>query len=224
MGNVEKELMNLLQDIVELFQSRKRAKKISKRIQRGRAQSIASEFEDRFARFLEMVLPEKYSILVDYPLSYEIDGRKRRKTSYPDIAIVRDGQMLEGIIELKIDLGYLRRDWIKESKAEFTYLQKAHKVKYKTDVGTDKAEQREFTVSRNFHRAIVVVTGKNDHGRLEVFRRQENCYVLSSNIHPNDYTIHYSNKGDFVRRIGSHKENRKDWKALAEFLNGCFRP
>ena len=220
--STETEIKNLLKDVVQLFQEKKKSKKISARVQRGRASSIANEFEDRFATLLEKALPYKYSIFVDYPLSYKVEGRKRYKTSYPDVAIIRDSSVLVGIIELKIDLGYLPRGWADKTKAEFEHLCKAEKIRYKTDIGTDKAMVKELSVARELHKATVVLTGKNDHRRLLGFSKQENCFVLSRNIHPNDYAINDSNKIHFVEKIISDPDNIKSWRKFAEFLNDNF--
>lgn len=142
--SVEVEVRNLLEEMVELFQERKKSKKISERSHRGRAISAANEFEGKIAVLLEKALPDKYSFLVDYPLSYNTEGGKGHKTCYPDVAIVKDSSVLVAIIDLKIDLGYLPPDWVNTSRVEFENLSKAERVGYKINIGTDKATGKEL--------------------------------------------------------------------------------
>jgi len=54
-------------------------------------------------------------LVVDHPISYRPANQGRAKISYPDVAIVRDSSLLVGIIELKVDLGYTKREWVAES-------------------------------------------------------------------------------------------------------------
>jgi len=223
--NIDQEIKDLLEKTVELFQERKISKRVSERIQRGRAVSIASEFEERFAILLERVLPANYLVLIDYPISYTVDDRKRRKTSYPDIAIVRNTQELVGIIELKIDLGYLKRGWVEKANSDFELLRTAGKATYKTDIGTPKAKARDISVARDLRRAVIVLTGANDHKRLLAFReRQENCYVLCSkdNRHPNDYSIDAYNRAAFLEKVFSDPQNQQEWQNLGTFLHDSF--
>jgi hypothetical protein len=216
------QIKNLLKQIIDLNQSSKRQKKIGKRIFRGRSASIANDFENMFARMLDALLPDKYSIFVDYPISYKIRGRHRTKTSYPDLAVIANDRVLAGIIELKIDLGYLPHDWTHRTAQEITHLRKAKLVSYKTNVGTDKAQKRSLNVSPDLPRAIVVLTGQNDHGKLNRFLKQRNCFVLSKDIHPNDIWINDTNRDDSLRRIIENKDNIESWKAFANFLDDNF--
>jgi len=215
----EKQIKHLLKQIIDLNQTNKRHKKIGKRIFRGRSTSIADDFENMFAIMLDGLLPDKYSIFVDYPISYKIRGRHRTKTSYPDIAVIANDRMLALIIELKIDLGYLPHDWTHRTAQEITHLRKARLVSYKTNVGTDKAQKRSLDVRPDIPRAIVVLTGQNDHGKLNRFLKQPNCFVFSKDIHPNDIWINDTNRDDTLTKIIENKGNIESWKAFANFLD-----
>ena len=216
--DIKLEIKYLLEDIIRLYQEKKENKKISQRIQRGRASSIANDFEERFAVFLEKVLPDKYSFLVDYPISYNITGRGRKKTSYPDISIVKDESVLAGIIELKIDLGYLADDWVTKSKTEFDNLRKAAVIQYTAGIRTEKRRPKKtLIVPQTLCKAVVVLSDQNDHGRLNRFLTQDNCFILTRNIHPNDVPINDSVGKTVLERITRHQDVEKLTKFLHNF-------
>jgi hypothetical protein len=215
------EIRKLLKDIMQLFQEKKKSKKIDRQIKRGRAHSVANEFEDRFARLLRRLLPRDYFFMVDYPITYKNPRMRRAKTLYPDIAIVKNGSLV-GIFDLKIDLGYLSPDWVRKSGAEFRKLRRADYVCYNTEVGTNQGTVCELKVDPSLCRAIVLLTAKNDHGRSVAFRRQENCFILSANVHLNDSAINETNQRRFLRCIFNDSENQENWRRFADFLDQHF--
>jgi hypothetical protein len=222
--SVKIKIEKLLEEVIELYQTGKQVKKMGKRIFRGRAVPIANAFENKFAQLLDAILPERYSIFVDYPLSYKTTNKTRKKTSYPDLAIIENGYLLAGIIELKIDLGYLSEDWEKKTSKETKFLRKAKTVSYKK-IHINKAGERESKVLKikpNFPRAVVILTGQNDHGRLKEFLEKENRFVLSMHIHPNSDEINKANLKEIINNIFKDKVNKKEWKKLANFLKKYF--
>ena len=216
-AGISLEIQDLLKDIIQLYQEKKRNKKISERIHRGRAPSIASDFEERFAVLLERVLPAKYSFFVDYPISYKIADRSRKKTSYPDIAIIEDDSVLTGIVELKIDLGYLAKDWITKTKTEFDHLSKAGIVQYTGGTRTEKRIPRTLRVAPTLRRVVVVLSDQNHHGRLANFLRQDNCFILSHKIHPNDVPTNDSVEKAFLQNMTRDQDIEKFTKFLYSF-------
>jgi len=221
-SEVVAEVKALIAEMIDAAQRNKVKKSISERIVRGRAPSLSYEFEEGFARLLAVALPQRYKILIDYPMSYEVEGKGRKKTSYPDIAIVRDSKVLTGIIELKIDLGYLREGWVESSASSLSDLRNATEVTFKTDVGRTAGEKVKVTVDPDLQRAIVLLTGINDHGRLPGFVVQPNCFVLSSNVHPNGPEITESNRAQFLDKIHSDVTNQETWRKFARFLISHF--
>lgn len=220
---VEAEIRKLLRDVMKWCEVKRESKEISKRVRRGRMPSIANELEDRFAVLLERVLPKRYSMAVDQPISYRPANQGRAKISYPDVAIVRDSSLLVGIIELKVDLGYTKREWVAESKRSFRSLRKVRTVEFRTESGTTNKTTVTLEVARDLHRAVVIMSGKNDHGKLPLFMRQKDSFVLSSNVHPKGYEINSSNQERFLKEIAGDSENRKNWRAFAKFLRDSFR-
>jgi len=218
---VEAEIRKLLRDVMKLCEVKRESKKKSERVRRGRMPSIANEFEDRFAALLERVLPKRYSMLVDYRVSHRVG--KQMKTYYPDVSIVRNGSVLAGIIELKVDLGYTKGEWLAKSKESFRSLRKARTVQYRRESGTTNKETDTLEVARDLCRAVVILSGKNDHGKLPLLMKEKDSFVLSSNVHPKSYEIDSSNQQRFLRQIAGDRENRKNWRAFAAFLRDSFR-
>lgn len=222
-SNFKDEVKKLIGDTIDLFLKKKNSKRISKRVRRGRAASIASEFEERFAIFLENILPPEFSIFIDYPMSYRISNVKRTKTFYPDIALIKD-HILVGIIELKIDLGWLRKDWTRKQKSDFKNLRDVKHVTYKAADRANKKNSAKLKIGNNLNRMVVLLTDENDHDRLEVFKEKENCFILCSGVHLNDPKITEKTKKQTIQSISSNKENRKNWSALSEYLDANFIP
>jgi hypothetical protein len=202
-----------INDLIKLYQVSKKEKQIGARIVRGRNNSISSSFEERVGKYLDAVLPYSYNIYLDFPISYHVRTRNRKKTLYPDILIVKNNKILSGIIELKIDLGWLSSEWTKKTLSEFIGLQKSLEVT--SSLGT-------LRVRRSLPRAILLLTSKNDHGRLSRFLTHCKCkvFVLSRNIHPND--IESSSVQNSTRQISSDPVNLKNWNDFANFIQHKF--
>ena len=219
---VKEKIEQLITHVIDLNQANKDHKKIGKRLFRGRAASISNEFENMFASLLDDLLPDKYLIFIDYPISYQIQSQQRKKTSYPDIAIIEEDKILSGIIELKIDLGYLSQDWLQRTTQEVKQLRRATHLSYNTNIGTDGSESRKLDIKPSLPRAIVVLTGKNDHGKHNAFFNQSNCFVLSKDIHPNDKKINQTNRKEILKKIFNNEDNKNSWRGFAYFLNEHF--
>ncbi|MDO8550084.1 MAG: hypothetical protein Q7S39_08055 [Ignavibacteria bacterium] len=213
MSSNRNDFTKFITDIIKLYQVSKKRKQISERIIRGRNNSISSLFEERVAKYLDGFLTKSYTIYVDYPISYSIKTRKRKKTSYPDICIVKNNRILSGIIELKIDLGYLSPEWTKKTFSEFVSLQKSPGVTFSRGI---------LQVRHPLARAILILTSKNDHGRLTRFHKQSKCkvFVLSRNIHPND--IKRSSIKSATLQIVSDTVNLKNWNDFTNFIQQRF--
>jgi hypothetical protein len=204
--------------VVNLFQSRKKEKRINTRIKRGRAKDCSSEIEELVAIMISNILQDKYSILIDYPLSYKT--KKRTKTFYPDISIIEDSK-LRGIIEVKIDLGYLDKEWIKNNQNIFKSIKISKKVTYNKNVGLLKKEIDELSIYKNLKRAVIVITGRNDHDNLEGFvNKQKNCFILMPKHHPNDSIINKDNKNKLIREISS---DDKQWNKMIQYFKQNYK-
>jgi hypothetical protein len=221
-NDVDAETKKLIRSMVRLFQERKQGKRISARVYRGRAAPVSYEFENRFAMLLKRVLPDNYSIYVDYPISYKVRNKRRKTTSYPDILIVEDEDGVVGIIEVKIDLGYLNKGWIPKNKKDFSNIRHAKKVTYRSLVRMGKRPRAEFRVSEKISRAIVLLTDRNDHGRLPDFSKQANCFILITKFsHPNSSKIKHHQK-DYLRDVFTDKDNIRNRRRLSNYLHRNF--
>lgn len=192
--------------------------KIGNRSLRGRTISISDKFEEEFALFLEEILPTKYSFLIDFPLSYHVNGRTRKKTTYPDIAIVENASVLAGVLELKIDLGFLRKGWAKDWNRNLAELSAAKEVSYRTSPRTGKKGKVRMSVLPDLPRAIVLLTANNDHKRLGLLTQKCKCHILSMHIHPRSRSITELNLKSKLQKICSDSDNCAHWQDLATYL------
>jgi len=199
----------LISCMVKTFQDKKLGKRISGRITRGRASASSNDFEEGLARLIEKNTPDDIKILVDYPISYRLPTVQRAKTIYPDIALVRDTSLL-AILEAKIDLGYISADWAQGRK---TIVEQLKSVDY-ISIGS-----QQFRVSSDLRVATVVLSARNDHGRLTAFVSEvENSIVLLSREyrHPND-EMRVGERDIYLAEIRSNEENLHQWKELERF-------
>ncbi|MDZ4262861.1 MAG: hypothetical protein U1B30_11100 [Pseudomonadota bacterium] len=195
----------LIEKILKIFSEKKNNKKISNRIVRGRASASADAFEEELAKLIEKHVPEPINILVDYPISYKLMGAVRAKTIYPDIALVCERTIL-AIIEAKIDLGFLKDDWAKNRSEMFKGFKSANDISG-------------YTISEKFSSCCVVLTAKNDHGRLDDFLEQPInpiVLILEDHLHPNDDNL--VNDIGYFDRVTSCSKNHEQWKLLESFL------
>lgn len=202
---------------VNIFADKKAKKEIGKdhRIWRGRAPSASPELEELLSLVVADEIPKDFSLLVDYPLSYKVSG-KRAKTIYPDITVIKHVTIV-GIIEFKIDLGYLPKDWSEKSLAIFGELKEAKNIKYKKHVGTPKAEESSLSVSDALKRCVVVLTKANDHNRIADFQKSNNCFILCGGEHPNSHDLSM----ETIKQ--SIMNSKNDCEKFVTYLKSNFR-
>lgn len=204
--------------VVNLFQSRKDSKRIKPRITRGRAIDCSSEIEELFAIAISEIIPKKYSLFIDYPLSI----KKSNKTLviYPDISLVEDN-ILKGIVEIKIDLGYLKKAWIKNSNSIYQSIIKSKSIKYRKHVGQPNKEKDLLTVSPKLKRSVIVLTGKNAHNKLESFTNtQSDCFVIFPSHHPNTSKVSKEGLNKFIKDMYG---NDKQWNKMVNYFEKNFK-
>lgn len=210
MDNFNKDIIRLIENMVEVFQRKKEGKRISERITRGRASASASEFEEELARLIEKHTPEDINIFVDTPISYRPKEAKRAKTIYPDIALFRASTLI-CILEAKIDLGYLDSSWADNRKETFKQLKAIGKV----SIG-----RKRFEVSTQLCSAGVVLTGRNHSERLPSFiEKVENAIILLSkeHAHPND-KLDGEAKKIFMDKIANDRSHWQQWEQFKRLV------
>jgi hypothetical protein len=210
MNSFNNDVFQLISEMVKVFHNKKKSKE---RNQCGRARASGNEFEEELRHLIEKYTPKDIRIFVDFPLSLEKSSPKlRTKTFYPDIAFIR-GKSLIGIVEAKIDLGYLSKDWVSDREKIINQLKFDGKVKKRGS---------EFSVSKRFMTACVILTARNDKKRLPLFRKDvENTFVLISqeHCHPNNDKIVRRVKKDYLEGIKQDDElHQKEWKRFEQFI------
>lgn len=168
------------------------------RVQLGRSFKIADKFQfDLASRLSQSLRAEK--IIIDYPTSCT----NRSQPLYPDIQLI-DGNKLKAIIEIKIDLGFLRLGefGITYDKSRKTYeygnapnrfmdnynnFLSSQEIWYKKKSDKEKVSLK---IDNSLKRIFIVVTQRN-HTRRGPFFQQSmndskfNLLFLLDKIHPN---------------------------------------
>jgi len=168
----------------------------------GRKFQLGARFQYELAK--ELFQNTEYIALVDYPISFRYRGKN--KTLYPDIIVLKE-DTLKGIIEVKIDLGYLRykKFGIKYNKDSKKYSFNKGKNSFKNDYNRlfklkgfsyilkkNKLKERKYVkIPRNVKKITIIATKNNAHGRCGVFEKsmRDSGFTLINildKLNPND--------------------------------------
>jgi hypothetical protein len=210
--NIVERIQKSLFWLVDFYGDQRKRKLGNKEIILGRNQSASSLFQTEFAKHL--FGNGKFTVLVDYPVSfgeYLTQTQKRKaKTLYPDL-LVMAGDTLRGVIELKLDLGFLKSGhygltrvrtqterWKYSGqsnfKEDYSNLMHAKELRYKYPVGFLHPERKKIKLPSDkgkISKICMVVTKQNNHGRFEAFQESINdsgfkFLCLLDGIHPNE--------------------------------------
>lgn len=221
MKKFNKDLVELISEMVNVFQGKKENKRITDRIQRGRSPASADEFENKLAKLVAAHTKEEFRIYVDYPISYDIGQSKydegavlrkpRVKTFYSDVAILhmKEKPVLVGLLEAKIDLGYLMDDWAKKRDELFQNILCAEKVRMKLPNSNKNAE---VEVAKDLVRATIVLTARNHTERLKNFPQDNPPIVLISQDHKHPNEDDMTEKEKYIDLIKNNDKNRSEWE------------
>lgn len=157
----------------------------------GRNISMGSTFQYIFAK--ELFLNSFYKVLVDYPLCYPgkyRSGKKGKKNLYSDIVVMNKKNVLKAIIELKVDLGFLRENYKGNLKRMIEAFKRNKKMKYNKLVGFSGSEEEYIQIPKNFIKIFIIGTKINHTDRIKHFKRTVKSLgfrplILLDNIHPN---------------------------------------
>ncbi len=210
MNNFAADVVRLIEHMVEAFQRKKRGKKITARIERGRASASSSDFEEGLAKLIEDHTPKDLEIRVDFPISYRPQSSNRARTIYPDIALVRNNSLI-GIMEAKIDLGYLPPGWART---------RVHTLKQMMSVGRVALDKRTLAVSNRLRSACVVLSARNHPERLPGFVKEvKNAIILLSkeDRHPND--VGRGSRETYLVKVKEDKLHGRQWRKLQRFVH-----
>jgi len=195
------------------------------RVQLGRSFKIADKFQfDLASRISNSLQADK--IIVDYPTSCT----NRTQPLYPDIQLIKKGK-LKAIVEIKIDLGFLRLNEFgityDKPRKEYAFgaVQNAFKQNYEDFLSSDeiwfrKKGNRERVVLRkndSLKKIFIVVSRKNHTRRGPYFEAAMedagfNLLFLLDDIHPNH---HHDLSPEIKSRIeNKEKEIKRLFKGL----------
>ena len=205
------EFKNFVDKCVEIFQNAKNKKDIAPRVKRGRAGNCSSACEDLIAIAISEMIPQKYHLLVDYPLT--VQNKDQKRMIYPDITIL-SGDKLIGLVEVKNDLGYMPEDWAKLNQDNLERLQKAESITYRKNVNAD-VKDREPGIPimpvDKLDQIVVVITGENAHGKLKSL---QNFFILMPRHHPN--------KQNADKDVPEIIKDPSGWNELKKYLTGHY--
>ena len=176
MKEIEKPLLSLVDSY---YNERRRLWKQS-RIRQGRIDSQGASFQQELALSLFRKTP--YEVLVDYPVQYRVN--EKSKTLYCDILTVSTG-FLHGILEVKIDLGFLNCDYFgfngkecryysdnNEFKQKYREFLSAGEFSYKPYSGIRSGGDKKRVIiadEGSIAKGLLLVTSENHSERLSAF-------------------------------------------------------
>ena len=198
--------------MTETYQGKKLGKQISKRIKRGRQIPISSLFEEGLAILIEKFTSDDIKILVDFPVCYRLKPKERAKTIYPDIVLIRKESLI-GILEAKLDLGFLSPKWANKRKQVFKQLESKKEILLRGE---------QYPVLQKFKKACVVLHAGNHKERLPGFRENvENPIFLISENHPHpNETMNPEEIEAYIKKVQKDSDNQKQWKIFENLVLG----
>lgn len=228
-----------LEKLVDSYAVERKNKISDETVLQGRNLSAGSDFQLNLAK--ELFSQNKdYEVLVDYPLSFgkykTKTGKIKTKSLYADI-IVTKKRVLKGIIEVKIDLGFLRCEDFGLSKGQkgYQYTKSENRFKanyhsflsskefrYKFPVGFKKPETRTIQIPKNGNdvfKIFLIVTKRNCHNRFESLKKavQDSGFrflCLLQDVHPNERTNLSQDLDQWGSEIKQRIRNELDGKSI----------
>ncbi len=160
-----------------------------------------------------------YQLLVDYPISAKPDKKSRTITIYPDILVLKD-KLIVGIVDVKIDLGYARVDFMERYTEKIELLQNVNSVSFYMNVGKPNKSKVEFNTRDQLDYAAVIISGENSHGRIDKVKSHTDCFVLMAGAHPNNSNVSSNEVDKFIEKIA---EDETGWKNLNDYIEAHYR-
>lgn len=165
-----------------------------KRVFRGESRSISSYVEDLFAKYLIEKLPPDTNLFINQIISS--GSKSKRIRIKPDIMIVRDDE-IKAIIDLKMDLGYNRKEFPKFWKKKDAQISSIHGMTFsfykKNEI---EKTHSEISFSQKAKLFFIVISDGNMKEKYSTAIKKykgkmkfSDIYFLLEGIHPNDPEI-----------------------------------
>lgn len=200
--------------IIELYHQSRDPKYYNPNIKRGRSASISSALEDLTALFIALNNPNQCLYFTDQPIKFNESTVK-----YPDIVIQNKNGTIQNLIDVKTDIGWNRSglysfcdDWEKR-------IESIKNTKTTFRLGKEKKiVQGKFSNDIKYH--ILIISKINSGNQIikdyaEVKNKLKNVclYVLSEEIHPNNYEYEINETLEKIKII------KEDFCRLFEYIN-----
>jgi hypothetical protein len=143
-----------------LYRALHEKRKIAPGIYRGTNPSVSADAENLFARYLKERLPGSVEIWVDSQISYiaKSKNKQEKRIFRPDICVIR-GDTVIGAFELKMDLGYIREEFVPNAKKQAALLRKL--VEKKNACSIAQKGPPDIYFAGNLVMNFVVINGSN---------------------------------------------------------------
>ena len=184
--------MDLVYEVIKLYQSARQIRPAHHKVSRGRSRSISSCLEDLFAVFLANKMKCDH-VYVDQPISIPY-----QRPRYPAITVARDNQ-LTAFCDLKTDMGWDRKGLGPLCRRHYQWL---HKARVKIAILNEKKgaakTRRSYKVSKRATYSVVILHEHNINAELlkdqisgvnKQFGRDLDVFILTRGRHPNEYNI-----------------------------------
>lgn len=174
-----------IKKVIDLYKNARKPAFRSPQIHRGRSRIVSGLTEDLFAKFLSKNLRGNFEFLVDQPLSLG------KKTIYPDIVIINRKEKIVSLVDLKMDLGWKRKNFVHfcQERNDLMYKLKNSTVSYKNRLLQDR---RNLKTSHRIFYQVVIVSSRNiskeklsDNQAKIADLKKVKAYMLTENTHPN---------------------------------------
>jgi hypothetical protein len=175
--------------IIELYYESRNPKYYNPNIKRGRSSSISSELEDLTALFIALNNPNQCSYFTDQPMKF-----LGNTTKYPDIVIQEeDTGIIRNLIDVKADIGWNRHGMYSFCEEWDRIIESVKGTPTTFKQGIDKTQNiGKFSDQLKYHVLVIskINSGKEiENDLIKVKNNLSNVclYILSDNIHPNNY-------------------------------------
>ena len=200
--------------IIELYHQSREPNYYNPNIKRGRSSSISSRLEDLTALFIALNSPKQCSYFTDQPIKF-----KGSTTKYPDVVIQNKNGNIENLIDVKTDIGWNRSGMYRFCEEWEKRIESIRGTDTSFKQGKDKTiNQGVFSKELKYHILIVskINSGKiidSDYEQVKKKLKNVYLYILSDNVHPNNY------KYDISNTIDNIIINRNEFERLFHYLN-----